>query len=48
MDYKKFYNQLMNKDFKPKPNPPFLSVHATHPMDSLHALILVILTRKPE
>lgn len=28
--------------------PPFLSVHATHPMDSLHALILVILTRKPE
>ena len=25
-----------------------LSVHATHPMDSLHALILVILTRKPE
>lgn len=28
--------------------PPFLSVHATHPMDSLHVLILVILTRKPE
>ena len=28
--------------------PPFLSVHATRPMGSLHALILVILTRKPE
>lgn len=25
MDYKKFYNQLMNKDFKPKPNTFFTS-----------------------
>ena len=25
MDYKKFYNQLMNKDFKPKPNSFFTS-----------------------